>query len=35
MNYSHYSMTQLHYKDFIKEIELQYPGIMWLGYNDL
>jgi tubulin--tyrosine ligase-like protein 12 len=34
MNYSHYSMTQLHYKDFIKEIELQYPGIMWLEIQE-
>ncbi len=29
MNYSKFKMTQLNYKDFIKGIETQYPGIQW------
>jgi hypothetical protein len=29
MNYSKHQMTQLHYKDFIKGIEEQYPGVKW------
>ena len=29
MNYSKFNLTQLHYKDFIKSIENQYPGIKW------
>jgi tubulin--tyrosine ligase-like protein 12 len=29
MNYSKFNLTQLHYKDFIKSIESQYPGVKW------
>ena len=29
MNYSTFKLQQLHYKDFIKNLEAQYPGLNW------
>ena len=30
MNYTAFKMQQLHYKDFITNIEKQYPGVSWV-----
>jgi long-subunit acyl-CoA synthetase (AMP-forming) len=29
MNYSNYQMTQLHYQEFIKNIEKEHKGLKW------